>query len=257
MDPYKILGVSRNATQDEIKKAYRRLALETHPDRNKGDENAEERFKNIGRAWDILSDPKKKAEYDNPGAPFGFSFSFGFDPFQRPPPPPVPRRGTIRGRPFQAKLDVNVFDILMQAPIQLRYKKMVPCVSCEGHGADLKHCPDCGGYGVARDVQDKGHQKIVREYPCETCGQRGFVQDFACDDCKGTGLTASDVEFTFTLTNGNPEHVISGEGNYGPYGGPPGDLILHVNVVYPEPGKVTDEVKEHLRSAIDLIYHKE
>jgi len=258
MDPYEILGVSKNASPEEIKKAYRRLALETHPDRNKGDKQAEEKFKEIGRAWEILSDPKKKAEYDNPGAPFGFSFSFGFDSiFNRPPPPPPPRRGTIVGRPVQLTVDVSVFDILLQNTLHIKYKKLVPCVSCEGHGADLKQCTKCGGYGLVREVQERGRQRMIRDYPCDECGQRGFVQEFACEDCKGTGLTTAEIDFTFALTSGKSEYVIPDEGNHGPYGGPPGALILQVNIVYPESQKINEEAKKHIKEAMDIIYKKE
>ena len=256
MDPYEVLGVSRNATPEEIKKAYRKLALETHPDRNKGDKQAEEKFKEVGRAWEILSDPKKKAEYDNPGMPFGFSFDFS-SIFNRPPPPPPPRRGTIVGRPIQLSVSVSVFDVLLQNPLHLKYKKLVPCVSCEGHGSDLKQCKKCGGYGLVRDVQERGRQRMIRDYPCDECGQRGFIQEFACEDCKGTGLTTKDMDFTFTLSSGSPQHILQGEGNHGPYGGPPGDLILQVNILYPEAQKITEEAKENIRKAVDIIYKKE
>jgi molecular chaperone DnaJ len=257
-DPYRVLGVSQQSSDDEIKKAYRKLALETHPDRNPDDPKAEERFKDIGRAWGILSNPEKRAQYDDPFARFGFPFRF--DPFniQRPPPPPLPRHGKIRGKDMLISVNVSPFDILLQSTIQLQYRHLVQCDQCNGYGADVRRCKDCEGYGIIREVQNRGHQKIVQERSCPTCGGRGYLTENACSACRGYGVIEKPETVDITLSElSNNQKRLTGKGNHGIFQGPAGDLILNVSIVYPEPQSITEEVRELLMDAAKIIYHKE
>lgn len=255
-DPYKVLGVNRQAPEDEIKKAYRRLALQYHPDRNPNDKQAEEKFKEIGRAWGILSDPKKRAEYDDPFARFGFPFRF--DPFNihRPPAPPTPRHGVIRGKDIVIPVKISPFDLMLQTTMKLKYRQLVPCPECNGHGADIARCSECEGYGITRDVQVRGHQKFVQEHSCHACGGRGYQTENGCPGCKGYGLKeeATDVEIEFSDLQ-NYQKILPGYGNHGIYQGPPGNLVINIVVVYPE--KITQEAKDLLSQAAQIIYNKE
>jgi molecular chaperone DnaJ len=264
---YDVLGLTRDASDDDIKKAYRKLALETHPDHNPEDPTAEDKFKQISEAYETLSDPQKKFQYDNPRpdpfggfgfspfGDFGFNFGgFGFN-FQRPPAPPIPPHGTQRGRNYEAQIEVTPFDLLIGKELSFNYIRLVPCPQCNGHGADLRHCDECEGHGIKREVKTGGHQQRIIDRPCDKCGRTGVIKENVCVYCNGTGLTQNSVSFKLIL---QPEHsgiiVFPEQGHFGPYQGPPGDIIMKVNIAYPSNESISGDAKDKLRDAYEIIY---
>lgn len=257
MDPYKVLGVSRDASQEAIKKAYRKLAFETHPDTNKNDSAASDRFKEIKEAWDILGDPSKRAAHDNP--PFGgFSFAFTHHPHHRPSPPPPPTHGTMKGRNLDSQMTISCFDLLLGSQVLFNYKRRGVCHVCSGYGADIEHCPDCNGYGIKIETKEAGFQRVTREYTCNRCSGRGFVRTNPCTTCGGLGLLVEDanirIDLSQTQIHDGGYVVIEGQGDQGPHQGPPGDLRVAFRIVYPDRNIVSQEAKDLLRRAADLIY---
>jgi len=257
MNPYEILGVRKDASAEEIKKAYRKLAQETHPDRNPDDKDSEERFKKISSAYDILSNPEKKRQYDNPSffnGPWGFSFeSF----IRRPPAPPVPRHGTLRGNDINLGINVNPFQLILGELLTIKYKRPTRCNICDGHGADIEHCPACEGYGFIREVKEAGFQRMVNDYACDSCLSTGIKKTNVCNNCKGSGLIISDTEVSFNLNQGNHKEIIIPEyGGHGPMQGPPGNLVISLQLVFPSADQINDKAKEHIRKAIEHIYNK-
>jgi molecular chaperone DnaJ len=216
-DFYKILGVSRNATQDEIKKAYRKLAKRYHPDKNSGNEKAENKFKEISEAYSTLSDDQKRAEYDNPpqmnfGAgqgrnPFGgFSdifgefFSGGFsDVFG----------GRTRSAPqhsansdLHLRINLSFMDCVSGGEKTIRYKKLTPCRTCSGKGYQhqngSKLCSQCQGHGRI----SKMHGAMMIEITCHGCGGTGKKSPAACFACSGNGARNEETTVTVKIPKG-------------------------------------------------------
>jgi molecular chaperone DnaJ len=270
MDYYNILGVSRDATTDEIKKSYRQLALEFHPDRNPGDAEAERRFKEIAEAYETLSSPEKRFVYDNPKPqgpfagfggfgpfPFGMNgvnFSFTFD---RPPPSPIPEHGTLVGKPIHLVLDVTPFQLMLGLEVKIRYARLEHCDECGGHGADLRYCPTCEGHGIKREVKEAGRQRRVIDSPCEDCGNTGILKENVCARCGGTGLIQVEIDRDINLTEIRPDgtKLIKDGGNFGPFQGPAGALVLMFKVVYPDPSNISEEDKKSLLDIAKRIYN--
>jgi molecular chaperone DnaJ len=277
LDYYNILGIPRDATPDDIKKAYRRLALETHPDRNPGNPKAAERFKQVTEAYETLMDPQKRSEHDNPnpfrgfnpfagtgfenffrtapnpGGGFGFSFDFGRSERRE-----APQHGTQEGEKVTHAINISPFDILLSTVAQLKYTRMVHCHTCGGRGSDLASCPSCNGAGFVSQVIEAGYQKIRKDSPCARCMGRGYVKDNSCSDCGGNGLVQEEVVEAVPLSNVDNRGIIfvPGKGHCGPFGGPAGPLILEVSVVYPPQDRISDETKNILREAASRIYQK-
>jgi molecular chaperone DnaJ len=265
MDPYQVLGVSKSASEDDIKKAFRQLAIETHPDKNPGDKEAEDKFKEINAAYEILSNPQKRAAHDNPPRGFnpfeafgdffkangvgGFSFSFGND-LRRPPP----QHGAQEGEQIAHAIRISPFDILLNTVAKVNYQRKVHCPKCNGHGSDLVQCSTCKGAGFISEVFEAGRQKVRRDSPCPTCYGRGYEQTNKCGDCGGAGLVVTDATEDVPLGNVERGYVfMPGKGHYGPFEGPPGALVLEIHVWYPPQELITDEAKDHLKMAADLI----
>ena len=269
MDYYNSLGVARNANADEIKKAYRQLALQYHPDRNPGNKEAEDKFKEVSESYEILSDPEKRFKYDNPMpqnpfmgfggmGPFnfgntGFNFNFTFD---RPPPPPIPEHGTMIGQHIKLLLEVTPFQIILGLPITIRYARLEPCDQCKGHGADLKHCPTCEGHGLKREIKEAGRQRRITDLPCPDCGNTGIAKENVCGSCGGTGLMQAEVEREIFLSDLQPDgtKVVADAGNYGPLEGPAGAMVLVFKTVYPDTSKITEEDKATLLEISKRLY---
>lgn len=255
-DYYDILGVTKGASTDEIKKAYRKVAMQFHPDRNPGDKSAEEKFKEAAEAYEILSDADKKAQYDRYGhagvsgngrGGFGggmnmedifsqFGDIFGEDLFggffggqqrgrQR-------GRGT-RGSNLRVKLKLNYEEIAKGVTKNIKVKKHVVCGTCSGSGAkdkgSIQTCTTCGGSGQVRRVQNTFLGQMQTVTTCPACNGEGSTVTAKCVTCKGDGRVFGEETVTIDIPAGVQEGMqlnISGRGNAGERGGTPGDLVI-------------------------------
>jgi molecular chaperone DnaJ len=245
-DFYDVLGVGKKASDEEIKKAYRRLARENHPDRNPDDPKAEERFKEIQEAYGTLSDPEKRKQYDAGGifggfGPRGFGgaqggfgadlgdiFSTIFNRGRGPAGPEAPH-----GRDLETEVRLSFEQAMEGAQVSVTVPKRATCATCGGNGAapgtSPTVCPRCGGRGV--DAQSQGFFSISQ--PCPQCGGRGQVIDTPCPECGGSGLTLQRKRYRVNIPAGVRDGTrirLAGKGEDGPLGGPPGDLFVTTRV---------------------------
>ena len=280
-DYYEILGVGKTASADEIKKAYRKVAMQYHPDRNPGDKSAEEKFKEAAEAYEVLSDNDKKAQYDRFGhaglrgnGGFGggggmnmedifsqFGDIFGDDIFgsffgggagrgragtSRP-------RGA-RGSNLRIKLKLNFEEIAKGVTKSIKVKKYVPCTTCQGSGAkdkgSVQACNTCGGSGQVRKVTNTFLGQMQTVTTCPTCSGEGSVVTAKCASCKGEGRVFSEETISIDIPAGVQEGMqlsLGGRGNAGERGGPAGDLIVLIEEeAHPE------LVREGLNVAFEL-----
>ena len=257
-DFYALLEVNRNATEDEIKRAYRRLARELHPDTNP-DPQAEERFKKITLAYETLRDPERRRRYDmfgpdalrgaggtgGPGDPFaGFAtgglgdifdaFFGGASPFGtgrrvRTGPPP--------GEDGEALLDLQFTEAVFGVDKELSVRLAVSCSTCQGSGArpgtTPTTCSTCQGTGEIRRVRQSILGQMVTSGPCNRCGGTGEEIASPCPDCRGDGRRIEERSFIVEVPAGVDDGAtlrLTGRGNAGPRGGPSGDLYVHLRI---------------------------
>ncbi len=256
-DYYKVLGVGKGASDDEIKKAYRKLARKYHPDRNAGDKQAEERFKEISQAHDVLSDADKRKAYDRGTGPFGGFSTGGFDPSsfsgsfgdilsdlfgrggagaaggrtQAGTRGGQPRQG--RGRDLETEVSLNFDQAVKGAQVPLAVPTSQPCPTCHGSGAKPgtvpKVCPVCEGRGVESESQ--GIFSISQ--PCSNCHGTGTVIEDPCPTCGGTGAQRSVRRLRVNIPAGVRDGSrirLAGKGEPGLRGAPPGDLFVITRV---------------------------
>ncbi|HEY7177643.1 MAG TPA: molecular chaperone DnaJ [Gaiella sp.] len=252
-NPYDVLGVSKTASDDEIKKAYRKLARELHPDRNPDDAAAEERFKDVQAAYDILSDAEKREAYDRfgeagPGGQgfgpggvryenvdlgdlsdllgsFGSFFGRGGGRAARPRPE--------RGADLESRVQISFEDALEGVQIRVPVEIQTACHVCGGSGAEPgtapRTCPDCGGSGVISDSQGL----FALSHPCPRCRGNGVVVDKPCKACRGSGRERVTRRYQVKVPAGakNGTRIrLKGKGEPGLNGGPNGDLFVRVEV---------------------------
>ncbi len=260
-DYYEILGVTKGSPQEEIKKAYRKVAMQYHPDRNPGDKTAEEKFKEAAEAYEILSDADKRAQYDRFGhagvagngrGAYGgggmnmedifsqFGDIFGDDIFgsffggggggrtrggQR-------MRGT-RGSNLRIKLKLNYEEVARGVTKSIKVKKYVPCSTCQATGAkekgSVQSCTTCGGSGQVRRVSNTFLGQMQTVTTCPNCNGEGSIITAKCNTCKGEGRVFSEETISIDIPAGVQEGMqlsLGGRGNSGERGGPAGDLIV-------------------------------
>lgn len=262
-DLYQVLGVPRGADDDEIKKAYRRLARESHPDANPGDPGAEERFKQIQLAYEVLKDPDKRERYDRfgieglrgagmgasgPDDPMGFGsmgglgdlfeafFGGGGSMFGTAGGRAGPR-GAGRGTDAEAALDLEFTEAVFGCQKDLRVRLAVSCDTCDATGARPGTAPTmcsvCGGSGELRRIRQSILGQMVTAGPCHRCGGRGQEIASPCADCRGEGRRTEErtysVDVPAGVDDGNTLRL-TGRGHAGSRGGAPGDLFVHLRV---------------------------
>ncbi len=251
-DPYDVLGVARDADDTTIKKAFRRLARELHPDVNKHDPDAEEKFKEAAEAYEILSDADRRATYDRYGhdglrsggqAPnfdaFG-SISDLFDAFfgggafgggagARP--------GPRQGDDVAVAVELSLAEAFTGKQVEVSFEAIDRCGHCHGNGAEpgtpIETCDRCGGQGVLQAVTRSPFGQVVRQVPCDRCGGDGRIATQPCETCNGRGLVVGrrDLEVDVPAGIADGQRVrVAGRGHAGEQGGPPGDLYVVVTV---------------------------
>lgn len=258
-DFYQVLGVARGATEADIKKAYRRLAMEHHPDRTGGDKVSEERFKQITEAYEVLRDPDKRAAYDRYGMAGvkagggGFSYTHfdlsealnvfmrdfggmgGFDAFfgggRRS------ERERRRGQDLKVSLKLTLDEVATGTTKTLKVRTLEACATCGGSGAKPgtlpRPCATCGGAGEVRRHAQSMFGQFVAVSPCPTCGGEGVVIATPCSACRGEGRVKAEKTVQIDVPAGVADHhylTIRGGGVPGPRNGPPGDLVAVLEI---------------------------
>ncbi|MDR1746149.1 MAG: molecular chaperone DnaJ [Tannerella sp.] len=277
-DYYEVLGVARNASADEIKKAYRKKALEFHPDKNPGNKEAEEKFKEAAEAYDVLSDEQKRQRYDQFGhagvggasqggfegegmtlddifAQFGHLFGGHFSSFrgfggfggsQQ-------RKTVQRGSDLRVKVKLTLKEVAAGVEKKIKVKKYVPCTKCHGSGAEdsnaITTCPTCKGNGYVTQVKNTLLGQMQMQSTCSACGGSGQTITKKCPECNGEGIVTGDDIITIQIPAGVAEGMqfaVRGKGNAARRGGVNGDLLV-----------VIEEEKhpELIRDENDLIYN--
>ena len=274
-DYYEVLGVDKTASEDEIKKAYRKIAIKYHPDRNPGDKKAEEMFKEAAEAYNVLHDPQKRQQYDqfgfnNPfGGPGGFSdfgatsmnmddiFSMfgdifgghgfsGFGGGQRKPQ-------QHRGSDLRLKVKLTLEEINTGVTKKFKVRKDVACSHCNGSGSadggNIEQCPTCHGSGVITHTTQSIFGMMQTQGVCPTCGGEGTVIKTKCKECGGTGIVKGEEVVEINIPAGVAEGMVvnvPGKGNKGPRNGVNGDIQVFIEEI---------EHDLFIRDGNDLIYN--
>jgi molecular chaperone DnaJ len=278
-DYYEVLGVGKDASADEIKHAYKKLAIKYHPDKNPGDKEAEEKFKEAAEAYDVLSNPEKRKNYDQfgfnaPGGGFGgggfsgagfdindifsqfgdiFGGGFGFGGGGRRS---SRKAGPPRGNDLQIKVALSYKEIFEGCTKKVRLKRYTPCTECNGKGGtNVKTCDTCHGTGRVRRVSG-GFFQMVSESVCPTCSGMGEVIANPCSHCHGEGRVQETEEISIKIPAGVSEGQylnLRGEGNCGPRGGACGDLLV---VIAEKPDDFFSREGDDLHCEVKVPVHK-
>lgn len=257
-DYYEVLGIEKGASEDEIKKAFRKLAIKYHPDKNRGNKEAEEKFKEINEAYQVLSDPEKKSNYDRfgtadfNGAGGGFGdFSGGFGDFsdlgdifgsffgggfggnsRRNPNAPE------RGNDLEYTITLTFEEAVFGVKKEISLTRSEACETCHGTGAkpgtSAKKCDKCGGSGRIRVQRNTPLGSFVTEAACDKCSGKGTIISDPCPDCHGAGQVKKRRKISVNIPAGvDTGNVIPlrGQGEHGKNGGPAGDLYINIKVI--------------------------
>lgn len=279
-DYYEVLGLQKGASDNDIKKAFRKMAMKYHPDKNPGDKVAEEKFKEINEAYAVLSDPEKKEKYDrfghagvDPNSGFGggaggfggfggfedifdmFGGAFGgFGGGSRGRRNNGPRKGSD----LQKAVTITFVEAAFGTKKEIRLNKYVKCKTCGGSGAapgtSKKSCPKCGGTGEIRTAQRTPLGTFQSVSPCPDCNGTGEINETPCPDCGGSGKTRDNVTISVNIPAGvdNDSVIpIKGQGEPGVNGGPDGDLYIVINV---EPHKIFERRGQDLWLEIPITF---
>lgn len=276
-DYYEVLGVDKSASADEIKKAYRKKAIQYHPDRNPGDKEAEEKFKEAAEAYEVLSNPDKRARYDQYGFAgvdgaaggggfggfgaggmsmddifsmfgdiFGGRGGFGGGSAQ-------PRQRRYRGSDLRVKVKLSLKEISTGVEKKFKLKKYVQCSHCHGTGAEgtggVETCPTCRGTGSVTRTQQSIFGMMQTQSVCPQCGGEGKIIKNKCKECDGEGIVYGEEIVTVKIPAGVAEGMqvtINGKGNAGKHNGVPGDLLVLIE---------EEKHPELIRDESDLIYN--
>jgi molecular chaperone DnaJ len=274
-DYYDVLGVPRNASEADIKKAYRRLAMEYHPDRNGGNPQAEEKFKEAAEAYDVLRDPEKRRRYDQFGAAGvrgGAGGGFGFTHFDLSEALNLfmrdfggvagfeslfgrgdrSRRARHRGQDVQITVRLTLEDVAHGTTRTIKLKALERCARCDGTGAEPgtrpERCGVCGGTGEQRRATQSVFGHFVSVSPCSACGGEGTITTSPCAECRGDGRQRGEQVVEVEVPAGvSSSHYLTlrGKGAAGPRGGPAGDLIVELEI---------EDDPRYERRGDDLVY---
>ena len=257
-DYYEVLGVEKGASAEEIKKAYRKSAMKYHPDRNPGDKEAEEKFKELGEAYEVLSDDEKRSRYDQfghagvdpnfgaGGNPFGGGFGGGFGGFDfgdifgeffgggrsRQRNQNAPRRGENVG----ARLELTFEEAAFGTEKEVSARRIENCTDCKGTGSadgQTETCSRCGGAGQVRITQSMMGMQVQSTTTCPQCSGRGKIIKKPCNTCKGKGKVYKNYKSKVTIPAGIDDGQtlrVSGQGSVGTNGGPNGDLMVDIYI---------------------------
>ena len=256
-DYYEVLGVSKSASDDEIKKAYRKIAIKYHPDRNPGDKIAEEKFKEAAEAYDVLHDPQKRQQYDQfgfnaPGGGFGaggfnaggfsmddifsmfgdvFGGHGGFGGFGGS----RTQRRQDRGSDLRLKVKLSLQEVLTGVTKKFKVRKDIPCSHCHGSGAEgnsgTQTCPNCNGSGMEIRTQQSIFGMVQTRTACHVCGGEGTIIKNKCQTCGGTGVTKGEEVVEIRIPAGVAEGMVvnvPGKGNAGQHNGISGDIQVYI-----------------------------
>lgn len=273
-DYYEILEISKTASESEIKKAYRKMAIKFHPDKNPGDSEAEEKFKEAAEAYEILSDPEKRQRYDRFGhegvkgqagggygmsmddifSNFGDIFGSAFGGFGGGFGSGTRRRQVNRGTNLRVKVKLTLEDVANGVKKKIKVNKYVKCDSCSGSGArggsSYNTCSTCHGTGQVTRVTNTFLGQMQTTSTCPTCGGEGQTITSKCTKCGGDGIVKGEEVITIDIPAGVSEGMqlsVSGKGNAGARGGINGDLIVLVEEI---------EHKDLVRDGDNLIYNQ-
>ena len=280
-DYYEVLGVGKDASADEIKKAYRKLAVKYHPDKNPGDKEAEEKFKEAAEAYSILSDPDKKARYDQFGhagvegagpdfsggfgnlndilneifgSAFGGGFGGGFGGFGGFGGGQRQQQRVYRGRDIRVRVKLTLEEIAKGVEKEITIEKSVPCSDCNGKGArnssDIKTCPACNGTGQVQRVVNSFLGQTISYSTCQQCGGEGKIISNPCKSCGGTGLVRKRETIKVRIPAGveaGMQLTLQGQGHAAKNNGINGDLLVVIEEV---------EHKDLKREGNNLFYTK-
>lgn len=255
-DYYEVLGVARDASEEEIKKAYRRLTRQLHPDVNKDDPEAETKFKELNEAYGVLSNSELRARYDQVGqagfdpsaggGDFGGGFPGGFDfgdlgsifeAFFGGGGPRPTRPGPERGPDLQVEVTLSLKEVASGVAREIEIGRHETCSHCQGTGGEpgtnIKTCPKCGGVGQVQQVRGGGFARLVTVVPCDQCRGEGRIIERPCTECRGSGQVKKRRKIEVRIPPGVEQGDglrLGGQGEAGRRGGPAGDLLVFVRV---------------------------